>query len=353
MIISTNLNTKTAEFEELLKIACSKINDFANLNPLEVSKLHAQKLENKLHNVLCEEAKNTEFEGTIKLISGLKFPDIIANDYFGVEVKSSKGNNWTSIGNSILEGTRLDGIEKIYLFFGKLSEPVGFKVKPYEECLSDVVVTHSPRYKIDMNLNEGQTIFDKLDVSYDSLRNQEHPVKTISSYYKGNLKEGEQVWWIDNDEKYSQLVVTSWKELPKNQKNLLMCQGMVLFPEIFSNNNDKFTRFALWLMTEKSVVHPNVRDTFSAGGKKSITANNNEYSKIPNIIYRLYSNRKLVKKIIRNTPEEELIQYWPMNYITKDKIDLWKEFVVKSLNTLDEMNPDTAIDLIKDIMITP
>ena len=129
----------------------------------------------------------TPFENSIELISGQRFPDIIANKYYGVEVKTTIKNHWTTTGNSVLEGTRVDGIERIYMLFGKMVSPIEFKCRPYEECLSEVVVTHSPRYLINMDLKEGNTIFDKLKIPYDTLRKEQNPVKPIIDYYRKRL----------------------------------------------------------------------------------------------------------------------------------------------------------------------
>src|SRR5699024_13488 len=102
-------------------------------------------------------------------------------------------------GSSIVESTRVDDIEKIYLLFGKLSNPIEFKAKAYEDCLSDIVVTHSPRYKINMELDDGETIFDKLEVGYDELRNRENSIGIVKDYYRRYRKEGEILWWIDSE----------------------------------------------------------------------------------------------------------------------------------------------------------
>ena len=59
----------------------------------------------------------------------------------------------------------MNGIERIYMTFGKLGgNPIEFLSKPYEQCLYGIAVTHMPRYLIDMRLNQGETIFDKMGV---------------------------------------------------------------------------------------------------------------------------------------------------------------------------------------------
>ena len=75
------------------------------------------------------------------MVSGASFPDIVAKKYYGVEVKSTIKNQWKSIGSSILESTRDQNVERIYLTFGKLGKPVAFRSRPYEQFLSGISVT--------------------------------------------------------------------------------------------------------------------------------------------------------------------------------------------------------------------
>ena len=131
-------------------------------------------LEKDIHRYLTESAKETIFENNIELISGQRFPDIVAyvnrNKAYGVEVKTTKQNKWKSVGSSIFEGTRVEDVQKIQLLFAKLVNPIEFKCRSYEECLYDVAITHSPRYLIDMNIEKEESIFHKIGVTYDELR---------------------------------------------------------------------------------------------------------------------------------------------------------------------------------------
>ena len=46
------------------------------------------------------------------------------------------------------------------MLFGKLGgKTAEFKCRPYEDCLSDIAVTHSPRYLINMELTKEQDYF--------------------------------------------------------------------------------------------------------------------------------------------------------------------------------------------------
>src|SRR5699024_26714 len=106
--------------------------------------------------------------------------------------------------------------------------------------LSDIVVTHSPRYKINMELDDGETIFDKLEVGYDELRNSENSIGIVKDYYRRYLKEGEKLWWIDSEPLEEQSVtpyVKLWNTLERAEKKELQIKGFCWFPEIFSNKS--------------------------------------------------------------------------------------------------------------------
>ena len=167
-------------------------------------------------------AVGTVFENSIELIGGQKFPDIVAKKYYGIELKTTTQNHWKTTGNSVLESTRVDDVERIFMLFAKLASPIEFRCRPYEEVLSEVVVTHSPRYLIDINLEQGKTIFDKIKMPYDTLRKKESPIKPIVDYYKSKLKPGEELWWMDaeNNSKPSSIVIKFGAIYPqKKSKN--------------------------------------------------------------------------------------------------------------------------------------
>jgi hypothetical protein len=80
-------------------------------------------LEKDVYQIVNKNAKDSIYEGNIELISGQKFPDIVAyvnsNKAYGLEVKTTKQNKWKSTGSSIFEGTRVDDVKNIHLLFGK------------------------------------------------------------------------------------------------------------------------------------------------------------------------------------------------------------------------------------------
>lgn len=330
MVITTYKDALRADFETLLTYMVKALRQSAASNPKKYLKYSSFDIEKISCDFLTQYAIGTDFENTIELISGQSFPDIIANQYYGVEVKTTKSNHWKSIGSSVAEGTRVQGVERIYMLFGKLASPIDFKCKPYEDCLSEVVVTHSPRYQIDMNLAEGETFFDKLEVPYDVLRKQSNPIKTVLDYYRKRLKPGETTWWADTGEsKVSNVLIRLWNSLSALEKREIIITSFCLFPEIFSNSTTKFARVNIWLATVKGIVVPNIRDIFTAGGKAIISFKDKSFQ-VPRIIYKIYELSDEILDRLNELEYENIKEYWGEQHLLtpSDQLaNLWIDMV--------------------------
>lgn len=340
MIISNNNRANQKEFEDILKEITKKLNKDAIRRPEYYKSRGGTKLEEDVYMLLLKVTKGTKFENTIEIVSGQRFPDIVANGYYGVEVKTTKSNSWTSTGSSIVESTRVEGVEKIYLLFGKLSTPIKFKTKPYESCLSDIVVTHSPRYKIDMNLGENETIFEKMNVRYEVFRKTQNSINIVKDYYKKNLQPGQNLWWVDSepiDEQAVSPVVRMWNTLSVEEKRELQIMGFCWFPEIFGASNNKYSRFALWLVTRKGVVVTSLRDIFTAGGRMDIITKKNNWHNQPQILYKMAELKDEIRSEILNATDEWIGEFW--NIEEKDvvnqakRIGIWINLVTNHINT--------------------
>lgn len=294
MIVSVNPHPPLMEFQQLMKKTDFLLNEDALKRPKYYATRGGNPLEDDVKTALVESAKGTAFENTIEKISGQRFPDIIAAKYYGVEVKSTKENHWTSTGSSILESTRVSGIERIYMTFGKLGgNPIEFLSKPYEQCLYGIAVTHMPRYLIDMRLNQGETIFDKMGVPYDTLRGLDNPVVLVAKYYRSQLKEGESLWWTgDSTEETVSATIKLWKNVSAEEKRIYTIFGCVNFPEVFGGNYD---RYALWL-TSQGIVDSHIRDQFSAGGQEKMILSSGEVVKFPSVYRRVKNSSDLFFK---------------------------------------------------------
>lgn len=288
MIVSVNPTPSLGEFKSLMTRTDALLNQDALARPKYYAKRGGNPLEEDVKAALDECAKGTPFANTIELISGHKFPDIIAANLYGVEVKSTKDDHWTSTGSSILESTRVPGIERIYMTFGKLGgNPIEFLSRPYEECLYDIAVTHMPRYLINMKLKKGETIFDKMGIPYDELRVSDNPFAPISKYYRSRLREGESLWWAgDSGEETVSATIRLWKNVSSDEKKRFTVFGCLNYPEIFGGNYD---RYALWL-TSQGVVDPHIRDQFSAGGQEPMRLSDYSVVKFPGVYRRIKDN---------------------------------------------------------------
>ena len=88
----------------------------------------------------------------------------------------------------LLESLRVEDIERIYIVFGKFGGKFDVRYRLYQECLPEISVTHSPRYKINMELALGHSIFDKIGIEYDVLRKDPDSLKKIKNIIDPCLK---------------------------------------------------------------------------------------------------------------------------------------------------------------------
>lgn len=339
MIISNNKYANQKDFEEILKWTTEELNRDSIRRPEYYKSRSGTKLEKDIYLLLKRASKGTIFENTIEIASGQKFPDIIANGYFGIEVKTTKSNSWTSTGSSIVESTRVESVEKIYLLFGKLSTPIKFKAKPYESCLSDIVVTHSPRYKIDMELGENETIFEKMNVSYDVFRKDKNSINIVKDYYKKILQPEQKLWWIDSepiDDQAVSPIVKMWSTLSIEEKRAIQIKGLCWFPEIFGNSTNKYNRFALWLVTQKGVVVTSLRDIFTSGGRMDIVTEENKWKKQPQILYKISELKEEIVSEISRATIEWIDEFWNIDVFGINdeykRIEIWIDLVIEQVN---------------------
>lgn len=263
-------------FKSLMEKTENILNREAQINPQYYKQLTPSALECAAINTIKTACENTPFSSDdVQLISGQRFPDIVVNHFFGIEVKSTRENHWTSTGSSIVETTRVDNVDDIYMLFGKLGGEIPqFKCKPYQSVLSDIAVTHSPRYLINMELEKDRTIFSKMGTTYDDFRKSKDNISLVREYYRRKaVEQGKQEmpWWItsENIDKAQSFNVKLWNTLETYEKRELQAKCMILFPEALNPapSKTKYNNTTLWLCSYNQVVNPNIRDLYSAGGK--------------------------------------------------------------------------------------
>lgn len=362
----SNSSTLDAAFAALVVDTVRRLNFDAKERPNLFGKQGGKQLEPIVYRTMCSCAKGTLFEShdgekIIRLVSGQKFPDIVVAGRYGVEVKSTESDKWQSIGSSINESTRVYGVEEVYMLFGKLGGRVEFCAKRYQDCLDEIVVTHYPRYRIDMKIQEngGKTIFEKMGVDYDVLRHQDEPVPLVAKYYKGQLLPGQKLWWASDskEDSASPLTIRMWNTVPAYEKEELIAKGFVYFPQVCGTQIDKYSDFLLWLATEQSVICGNVRDLFTAGGRERFTDEfGNDYT-LGGVYRHLMTHRKQIKKILETAESQELALHWksskPVAENYAERLQCWEEKVYNEvLHDDSELTFDVFSLILRNLLST-
>lgn len=345
MIVAHNKDYET--FKRLLAKSVSQLEIESNTRAEYYLNRGGVDFEKDVYNFVNNNAKNTVFEDNIELISGQRFPDIVAyvnkNKAYGLEVKTTKSNKWKTTGSSIFEGTRIDNIQNIHLLFGKLSSPIEFKCKKYEACLYDVAVTHSPRYLIDMNIMEHESIFKKIGIEYNELRKLDNPFKPIKKFMRKGLKAGEDLWWVDKNDHAIDLGIKHWRNLSSEQKDELSVLALAYFPILLSKNPQKYLGLSTWLVSRFGIVNHALRDTFTAGGQIKIQG-----VMFPQIFKYIVSDLNNIITNVNKIQEDDMSYYWNIDAPVSNKTDMWKQqCLLYCANSLNE----NQLNIIKQLLL--
>lgn len=323
-------------FADLMHKTKEILNEDAKLNPYTYKSYSTTELEECSVEKIKLACENTPFDADeVKLISGQRFPDIIADKYYGIEVKMTKKNHWTSIGSSIVESTRDKYVENIYVLFAKMGgEFPEFLCRPYQDVMYDIVVSHSPRYLIDMKLDNGHTIFDKMNVSYDEFRTDPHSIDKVRNYYRQKSIDDnklEMPWWVtsENSEEEKPFNISLWNNLSVDEKKKLKAMCMILFPEAINpkGGQKKYNQTTLWLCSYKQIVMPNIRDLYTAGGKITHINGNRLEVALPQVFNQIIICSDLIKEMLENPSSELMMLIHDYNPSLLKGADLWDEWV--------------------------
>lgn len=265
----------------------------------------------------------------IKNTGKLEFPDIIIDDIWGVEVKFSNSGKWESLGNSIFESTSVEGLQEVMVLFGKKDKQnnrIEVKFDSYENCITDVKVTHSPRFIVSMEEGK-ESLFRDLGMKYNEFKSLDKSMKgkKIKAYFKENLKPGDDVWWIDQEESSSLPKIRTFNNLDKDEQKQLMAEAFILFPEVLSDDRlSKYNRVAPYWLTQYQVYNPALRDKFSASGKVKITVSETKIT-VSKVFHVLYSHAPEIEAYLHN-PSNDFLE------IIREK---WEEIGVDISESVD------------------
>ncbi len=335
--VGQNLNhhekQTVADFQRLLDCTKSKLQ---NSHSISSKDDFWKTFEFDVSNAVAASAKELNLPWDIQYISGHKFPDIVARineqQAFGIEVKtlSSKSNSWKVMGGSIMESTRIPDVSRIQVFCAK-QNPFQIKYRPFEDCVSNVAVTHSPRYMLDMDQSGNDSLFNKICKPYDDVRQMQNPFDAFKSYLieskkssKDNESEEDSLWWYspetqevssqDIDEQiFAENLINSkihfWSELSPKEKDHYKAEMLIKSPKIIVGD---YNNACKWLLKSKGIINPSFRDTFSAGGQELVFG-----VKVPKIIANIYKWKEDIVDVLNNCDSPN------------DSFELWKDHICK------------------------
>lgn len=346
------------EFGEIVKQICHYLTYLSESNPKLIA---ACRTGEDFEQCVFDAAETTlatlGISATVFYTQGSHvFPDIVIQfdhgEKYGIEVKSSTSSNsrnWKINGNSVLGSTKEDVIDT-YIIFGKTAiGNQGFRYKRYEDAIANVAVTHSPRYAIDMDIASNETFFAKSGLTYKQISEADDPIGQITAYFRS---QGQKAWWLSES---TPAAIRMFSDLTDDEQAELIGYCFAHFPEIFSSSSKKFHRCALWLVTERSVVAPSLRDSFTAGGRVDIPLYGATYNNIPQIFNNLRIYRKQIVAALENASIDELRDDWNYNGTLEDslssRINAWvtvtaEKFSSKSVNNYDR------IQILRDLIMT-
>ena len=247
------------------------------------------------------------------------FPDIRANGY-GIEVKTTVKDSWLSVGNSVFEGMRDPSVKQIYIIFGKMGGMPSVKWGRYEDRITHVRISHAPRFVLEMDRDS--SLFGKMKISYDDFSKlpPEGKMKHVRDYSRGRLKEGERLWWLeDQDDPGSPLEVRLYMSLTKPEKIKLRAEGALLFPEIVAGSRvkDKYNDVAFFFLRYHNVFCPQTRDLFSAGSVAGKERGGNYLQRA------LKNIESQMIEAAERLPSDLIEEYWGERIEPKDRIKFW------------------------------
>lgn len=249
------------------------------------------------------------------------FPDISLGSH-GLELKFTKNDSWRSVANSILESSRDQDVEHVYVLYGKAGGEAGVRWARYEHVVIHVRTSHVPRFEIDIDAEEN--LFDQFGISYDEFRMLDLHQKMvfIRDYAREHRKPGERHWWIqdpDEDDHSLELQARLYTSLDSETKKQLRAEMVLLCPQIVrgSRARHKYDDAVLYAMTYRGVLCHQARDLFSAGSVAGVERGGN---------YLQRSLQHLQPYMVRAAQElddELFLEYWGQSCPPEERIKRW------------------------------
>lgn len=264
-----------------------------------------------------------------------KFPDFIINDdavTIGVEVKKTDADKWDVPGGSVYESLR-NSIET-FVLMGKFGGVPEARLRKYEECISNLTVTHSPRFHLKLDMATGEDYLTRNNAS-DLLDLPKG--KELNRRIRELLRTDKDTWYTEES-------VESFSDLSSEEKISFFVDGVVLFPEVTGRD---YSKFAPWMTYKCLIWCSNVRDVFSAGGTKEF----NSFIASA-VMARILERTELIIDRISKMTDVELKTHWEVeeDMSLSDRVDKWIELIDQRItisSRLIKANRTSHLELLK------
>ena len=264
--------------------------------------------EDTVWRAMVNVAKGTPFQDKVFKTKPGAFPDITADGYYGVEAKQVQKNKTQTTGNSIFESTRVVGVEDVYLVMSWNVAEVGQEKvgwRRYAESISSVVISHSPRYLLDIELPNGKSLFDKVGIEYNDFRRLERQkmMDQVRGIYA--QKGSSDLWWIDARQDNYRRPYTRFEDAPTSIKNRLIGEAFLLCPNVFSKSRRyKYEGVMAYWLSHGYLSH-SLRDHFTAGGKMQMGDHI-----VPQIFIRARDHKDDILRAGQTLDEDTIKHFW-------------------------------------------
>lgn len=305
------------EFESLLNAAVDLLKDTLAVSDT----MSNMQFEEAVCRAMQKVAKDTPFHGKIEKTDRGAFPDIVADRYYGVECKQIQKGVTRTRGNSIFESTRTDGMEYVYLVMSWDAGNIGAGVKwrRYEEAIANIVITHSPRYLIDVDLPPSESLFDKIETPYNEFRklDQSKMMTHIHRLYKDSEKA---LWWLEGRDRQP---FRPLETMGNDERYKYIGEAFFLCPCVFGDDHKrKFLPVLAYWLSQGIVTHV-VRDKFTSSGKSDVDG-----VYVRQVIRRAVKRKHHIIKAAESLSDETIEQFWERSVPDKSlRINIWLEMV--------------------------
>ncbi len=190
-----------------------------------------------------------------------------------------------------------------------------------------VRTSHVPRFELEIGAKK--SLFDKMGISYETFgRLDDHAkMRHIRDYARGRLKQGERLWWLDNDEASFghslPIQARLYTTLEQTEKRMMRAEAAILCPQIVkpSRSKHKYDDVTLYLLTRHGVLCPQARDLFSAG---SVALRTDSTRGGKYILRSLQDSEGEMRIAATNIEDDLFLEYWGMKIPAGDaRIKEW------------------------------